>query len=175
MRIVVGVVAAGLALAPATAAELPPAVLACASEVQDAARLACYDSAVKAASAEARRRVEAREVEGRKAAEAAAAAAAAAAVAAEASAEEARKAAFGKPRDESAVAGLTAVIQEVLRDATGKAVFVLDNGQIWRQADGFSLPSAKVGVAVELKRGALGSYRLVPANSNRSVQVIRMR
>ena len=54
-------------------------------------------------------------------------------------------------------------------------VFVLDNGQIWRQADGFRLPNAKVGATVELKRGALGSYRLVPRGSNRWVQVVRMR
>jgi hypothetical protein len=33
----------------------------------------------------------------------------------------------------------------------------------------------KVGSAVTIKRGALGSFRLMPVGSNRSVQVVRMR
>jgi hypothetical protein len=166
-----------MAAMPAGAlAQSPDRMVACAGKVDDAERLACYDAAVKALGAEARAASEARETEARAAKAAAAAAAAAAATRAAAAAEAERKDSFGKPAAASGtVSELTAAISEVLKDATGKAVFVLDNGQIWRQADGFKLPNAKIGSSVTIKRGSLGSFRLFPADSNRSVQVIRMR
>ena len=177
MRIVVVMLMGSVALASAgvAQAQTPDRLIACASKVDDAERLACYDSVVKGLGAEARAASEAREQDAKAAKAAAAAAASAAAARAAAEAEAARKDSFGKPASQEAVSELTAAITEVLKDASGKAVFVLDNGQIWRQADGFALPNAKVGAQVTIKRGSLGSFRLVPANSNRSVQVIRMR
>lgn len=177
MRIVVAMAMGCMAAMPAGAlAQSTDRLVACAGKVDDAERLACYDSAVKALGAEARAASDVREREAKAAKAAAAAAAAAAATQAAAAAEAERKDSFGKAAAESGtVSELTAAITEVLKDSTGKAVFILDNGQIWRQADGFTLPNAKVGTSVTIKRGALGSFRLVPANSNRSVQVVRMR
>ena len=171
---------AGLLLAVPVQAQasdkLPGQLVGCSAQADDAKRLACYDSVVKSLSAEARKVSEAREVETAKAKQAVAAAAAAAAATAAAEAEAARKDSFGKAADSADdVKSVTAAIAEILRDASGKSIFILDNGQIWRQADGYSLPSARVGGTVMVKRGAMGSYRLQPANSNRSVQVIRMR
>jgi hypothetical protein len=157
-------------------AQSPDRMIACASKVEDSERLACYDSAVKALGAEARAASEAREAEASAAKAAAAAAAAAAATRAAAEAEAARKASFGKSAEPSeTVSELTASVTEVLTDGNRKAVFVLDNGQIWRHTDGPALPNVKVGSAVTIKRGALGSFRLMPVGSNRSVQVVRMR
>lgn len=178
MRIVLAMMIGCMAAATSggVSAQAPDRLIACASKVDDGERLACYDSVVKSLNKEAKAASEAREAEEKVAEAAAAAAAAAAATKAAADAEAARKDSFGKRGATSeAVSELRAVISEVLKDAGSKPVFVLDNGQIWRQADGFTLPNAKVGVSVTLKRGALGSFRLVPANSNRSVQVIRMR
>lgn len=171
---------AGLVLAGPVQAQasdkLPGQLVGCSAQADDAKRLACYDSVVKSLSSEARKVSEAREAETAKAKQAAAAAAAAAAATAAAEAEAARKDSFGKAADSAdEVKSVAAAITEILRDASGKPVFILDNGQMWRQADGFTLPNAKVGTKVTVKRGAMGSYRLQPENSNRSVQVIRMR
>ncbi|TPE58714.1 hypothetical protein FJQ54_16850 [Sandaracinobacter neustonicus] len=175
MRILVAALGAGLLLSAPAGAQVPDKLIGCSAEPDDAKRLACYDSVVKAISADARRVSEAREAEAAKAKQAAAAAAAAAATAAAVQAEETRKASFGKADSAAEVKSVDASISEILRDASGKPVFILDNGQMWRQADGFNLPNAKVGTKVAVKRGAMGSYRLQPENSNRSVQVIRMR
>lgn len=182
MRIVVAALlgGAGMALAGAAGAQtpgqLPERLVSCAAKVNDAERLACYDAAVGSMSSEARQASEARVAEAKVAQAAAAAAAASAAQAEAAKAEADRLAGFGKPASAGdTVSEIEAAITEMLRDSTGKSVFILDNGQIWRQADGFRFPAMKVGTAVTVKRGALGSFRLVPADSNRSVQVIRMR
>jgi hypothetical protein len=178
MRIVVATLMGCTALmAAGTArAQVPDKLIACASRVDDADRLACYDAAVKSMGAEARAASEAREAEANVARAAAAASAAAAAESAAAKAEADRKASFGRSAAASEIISeLQASITEVLKSGTGKVVFVLDNGQVWRQADTLSLPNAKAGTAVTIKRGALGSFRLVPDNSNRWVQVVRMR
>lgn len=175
MRIVVAMLLASMAvtIGGSAAAQGPDGLVACASKVDDAERLACYDAAVRSLSAEARAASEAREKEA-KAAKAAADASAAAAAAAQAEADRANN--FGKPVEKTGtVSELTATVTELLTDGNRKSVFVLDNGQIWRHADGPPLPNVKAGMQVTLKRGALGSFRLLPVGSNRSVQVVRMR
>jgi hypothetical protein len=159
-------------VSPAAAATLEQSLVTCSAKTDEAVRLKCYDDVAKGLSAEARKVAEAREAE-------AAAAAAAATAAAAAKAEAERKAAFGKEGMAGSADGgeaqqIEAGITELLRDAAGKTIFVLDNGQMWRQADAFSVP-AKVGNKVIVKRGTFGSYRLLIAGSNRSAQVIRMR
>lgn len=166
--------------APLSAAVDPARLIACSAEVDDAKRLACYDAAVAAASAEARtiaaRREAARE---KAAAEKAAADARAAAEAAEA----ARKAQADRFGQEGLRLGgspdrldeLQARIAETRLDRVGEAVFLLDNGQMWRQTDGLSLPPVRAGDAVEIKRGALGGYRLTVPRVKRTVRVVRMR
>lgn len=178
MRIVVAVLLGSTALSMAgnAVAQVPDKLVACAAKVDDAERLACYDAAVRSLNAEARAASEAREKEAKAARAAAEASAAAAAAAAAAQAEADRKNNFGKPVEKAeTVSELTATVTELLTDGNRKSVFVLDNGQIWRHADGPALPNVKAGMQVTLKRGALGSFRLLPVGSNRSVQVVRMR
>lgn len=154
---------AGVALPPAAAAQAPKALLDCTAILSDAERLACYDRAVKAFSSEARVVAERREAQSAKLAAAAAAAAAA------------QKAdSFGRA-SEARIESVESTLKEMLTDSTGKSVFILENGQIWRQADGFRIPNVRPGTAVTVKRGAMGSYRLTIAGSNRTAQVVRMR
>ena len=152
-----------LAFSAAASAQAPRALLDCTSILSDAERLACYDNAVKAFSSEARAVAERREAQSAKLAAAAAAAAAAQ-----------RSDSFGRP-SEQRVDRIDSTLKEVLTDNSGKSVFILDNGQIWRQVDGFRLPNARPAAAVSIKRGAMGSYRLMIAGRNRTVQVVRMR
>lgn len=152
-----------LGLAPAAAAQAPRALLDCTSILADAERLACYDNAVKAFSSEARVVAERREAQAAKLSAAAAAAAAAQ-----------RADSFGRA-SEARVERIDSTLKEMLTDSTGKSVFILENGQIWRQADGFRIPNARPAVAVTIKRGAMGSYRITFAGSNRTAQVVRMR
>lgn len=144
-------------------AQAPRALLDCTSILSDAERLTCYDTAVKAFSADARAIAERREAQSAKLAAAAASAAAVQ-----------KSDSFGRVT-ESRLDSIESTLKEVLTDGNGKSVFILDNGQIWRQADGFRLPNARIGTSVTLKRGAMGSYRLLIAGSNRTAQVIRMR
>ncbi len=166
----------GLAWAGPAMAQVPQSLLACSTRVADAERLKCYDDALNALSADARKMSEKREKEAAAAAAAAAATAAAAAEANAKAAEAAKTDAFGKRASaEERIEQVDATVAEILRDSANKAIFVLDNGQMWRQADGFGQALIKAGTAVSIKRGSMGSFRLVPRGSSRTVAVIRMR
>ncbi|KPF66609.1 hypothetical protein IP88_12720 [alpha proteobacterium AAP81b] len=176
---------------PAAAADLPADLLKCAGTARDAERLACYDAAVAAVSAEARA------IAGRRAAESARIAAeekAAADAAAKARAEREaaeravrKKADFGaeaiasraeevrKERAVGEIEEIEAGLSEVLTGRTGLAVFVLDNGQLWRQVDTQSLPNARPGDRVKVERATLGGYNLVLLKQKRRFLVRRMR
>lgn len=179
---------AALLLPLPAAAQLPPALLACAGLSRDADRLACYDRAVEAVSAEARAAASARAAEAQRLAVAEAAAAKAAAEAAAAAAKakaaadvEARKAAFGgeqigKPRvDPEEVTEVASTVTEIMTNSSGLGVFLLDNGQLWKQVDTASLGRAKAGDAVVLSKGFMGGYRLTFSKSGRWVAVKRLR
>ncbi len=177
-----------LVAAPA-AAQMPAKLLDCAAIARDADRLACYDAAVADSSSEARAASERRARESaRIAAEEAAVAAAAAKQKAEADAiaeAAARKEAFGaeavasRPERFQAPPGqiqqIDAVVTEVLTNRSGLGVFLLDNGQIWRQADTDSLPNVRTGEKVTIKRALLGGYDMTFERSHRTVLVKRSR
>lgn len=173
---IMAAVTAGPALAQAPSGQAPSsrAMLDCAAIDDDFARLACYDGLAKAMSPEARAMAEKREAESRRRAEAEAAEKAA-------RAEADRKDRFGREGvlgykgDPERIEQIEAKVTESLRDSLGKSVFILDNGQMWRQAEGFPMPPVKAGTAVVIKRGSLGSYRMTFDRMNRTVQVIRMR
>jgi hypothetical protein len=169
-----------LVAAPA-AAQAPDSLVKCAGIARDAERLACYDAAVAGLSAEARRVSEARAAESsRIAAEEAAAAAAAAARKQEAE-RQARREAFGgevigKGRvDPEEVVEVETTLSELLTNASGLGVFILGNGQMWRQTDTAPLPRLKAGDAVKLKRASLGGYQLVQLRTGRWVTVRRIK
>lgn len=153
------------------------ALIACARIAEPAERLACYDRQVSAISADARKLVAERQAAEKAAAEKAAAAAAVATA-------EQKQAAFGRESmpvgDRPAPAveqlqNLESTIDEVMTAADGKLVLVLANGQMWRQSDTTLLPPIKPGMEVEIKRGAIGGYRITIPRARRTISAKRMR
>lgn len=181
MRIVIATLLGCMAvsLAGGAGAQVPDQLVACAARVNDAERLACYDSAVKALGAEARAASEARE-RAAKAAEAQAVAAKAAADAeAAAAAAKQREVAFGDAKASAAaeerLESITTRIQEVFIDARKQPMFLLENGQMWRQTDGLPLVLARSGMDVEIRRGALGGFRMTVPRTKTTISVRRLR
>jgi hypothetical protein len=86
---------------------------------------------------------------------------------------------FGKPppRPEE-LQSLTATATEFAKTARGKALFVLDNGQVWRQLDSdgteVANPPARA-FKVTIERGSLGSYNLTMEGRNSLIKVTRIR
>jgi hypothetical protein len=76
---------------------------------------------------------------------------------------------FGKPpparpADPSEITQLNAGVAEFARTPSGKVLFVLDNGQIWRQIDGdpenVADPGSTEHLKVAIEKGFFGSYNL---------------
>jgi hypothetical protein len=162
-------------------AQSPAALMACVRIGSDADRLACFDREMANASPEARVTTDKRTAE-------AATAAAAAAVAAKARAEAdavATRDAFGAEtlpkradRPAASPAGVEAVetaITEMLTNASGLGVFLLDNGQLWKQVDTGRLPNPRVGDRVTLTRTNFGGYHLNFVRQKSWVLVKRVR
>src|SRR5438067_2238378 len=90
---------------------------------------------------------------------------------------------FGKPPAPPApgqeINEITATVLEYARTVRGKSVFILENGQVWRQldADRTDLPDPAPGTAmkVTIETGALGSYNLTVEGSNRTIKVTRLK
>ncbi len=159
-------------------------LLACAVKTDSVARLACYDKAVAGISADARRLSEKREADAAALAATEAAAAARLAADAAAKAEADKLAAFGsdsmRSTDRPAAADKTlaqvdARLVETFQASGGNLVFALDNGQMWRQIDGLSLPPVRAGYEVVVKKGVIGGYRLTVDRIGRTVGVVRIR
>ena len=86
---------------------------------------------------------------------------------------------FGKPmpRPEE-LQSITATASEFARTPRGKALFVLDNGQVWRQLDSdvsTVLDPPARGFKVTIERGAFGSYNLTIEGRSGLVKVARVR
>jgi multidrug efflux pump subunit AcrA (membrane-fusion protein) len=157
---------------PAAAQSSQP-FLACARIVADAERLACFDKATAALSAEAARITAEREAESARLRQAEAAAAAAAQ-------EAERRARFGAEGlgaapDGSRLTELDATVAETFLDRARLLVFLLDNGQVWRQTDGTFKSLVQPGTQVRVKRTAMGGYMLVIPSKGRTVPVRRIR
>lgn len=73
----------------------------------------------------------------------------------------------------SSVSEVSGKIERVSRSKDG-ALFVLDNGQSWRQTDTVSTALVRVGDTVAIKRAALGSFMLVRASGGEGVKVRRV-
>ena len=178
MQRLLGVIVLAAAVPAAVSAQSVgnAALVACSAKVSDAERLACYDGLVRGISSEARGVAEKREADRKAQAALAAAEAEKARAAAAAQAEAAKRDSFGKAQtDEERIDELPVAINEVMRDKLGRAVFLLDNGQMWRQTEAYPLPPLREGVKATLKRGTLGSYRIKIEGNNRNITVIRMR
>lgn len=130
------------------------AVLKCAEIAEPQARLACYDRTVPAL---------------RRAAPAPAPAA------------KAGPDSFGAERLPAARAAtaaegpeeMTAKVVAVRKRDQQLPTYTLDNGQIWRQTEDLPLP-IRVGTAVVLRRGALGSYSIAAVGSGRVSKAVRL-
>jgi hypothetical protein len=68
----------------------------------------------------------------------------------------------------------TARIRSVSAGAGQRQVFVLDNDQVWRQAESKTNFSVSPGDTVRISRGALGSF-FMSANSHVATRVARVR
>lgn len=89
---------------------------------------------------------------------------------------------FGKPPPPPRppeIREISATVLEFARTARGRALFVLDNGQTWRQidADGMRVDEPRPGEAmkVTIALGALESYNLAIDGRNGSVKVRRVK
>ncbi|MEA3178999.1 MAG: hypothetical protein QOI59_2522 [Gammaproteobacteria bacterium] len=69
---------------------------------------------------------------------------------------------------------IDAALKSVSRDANNRQVFVLDNGQVWHQAQRDPAFSAKPGETVHISAGALGSFFL-STNPHTATRVTRVR
>ena len=67
---------------------------------------------------------------------------------------------------------LTVKIQEVWANSTGRGLFSLENGQIWRQVEPDPNFRVKPGDTVHITKGALGSY-FMSVNAHMSTRVTR--
>jgi hypothetical protein len=90
---------------------------------------------------------------------------------------------FGKPpaaeKEPGEITQITASVVELAKTARGKALFVLDNGQVWRQLDAdatevvFPEPGKVLKVTIEV--GFLGSYNLTIEGRNGLIKVTRLK
>ncbi len=89
---------------------------------------------------------------------------------------------FGKPPPEPAPDEINEIASPVLefaRTPRGKAVFILENGQVWRQIDSDNTvvpdPDRGNAMKVKIERGFLGSYNLTVDGRNIMVKVNRLK
>lgn len=147
-------------LAVASAQDLPQNVKACAAELDDARRLACYDREVSKLGTRAADQQPSMETT-------------------TLSAEERfgmtdemeRKKQNGaqSPKLEH----LTATVTKISHRRQGEFVMTLDNGQVWAQKHADSAFAVRVGDRVTIKTAAMGSYLLAPP-SGRATRVTRV-
>lgn len=76
------------------------------------------------------------------------------------------------------VAQVVAVVRQLSKTPGGRALFVLDNGQTWRQLDGddaqvLEAPNG-APLKVTIERGIFGSYHLMIEGRNGMVRVRRV-
>lgn len=86
---------------------------------------------------------------------------------------------FGKPPPRPPeVDQLIATVREFSKTARGRALFVLDNGQTWRQLEGDDAqvhePPSGSALKVTIARGAFGSYNLTIEGRNGLIKVRRI-
>ena len=90
---------------------------------------------------------------------------------------------FGKAAPEPApgeeITQIKATVLEFARTLRGKCLFVLDNGQVWRQLDADSTnvpdPDERSTMRVTIETGALGSYNLTIEGRNAWIKVSRVK
>ena len=90
---------------------------------------------------------------------------------------------FGKPAPSpppgEGLTEITAAVVEFARTPRDKSVFILDNGQVWRQLDADSTvvfdPAPGTTMKVTIEQGALGSYNLTIEGRRSFIKVSRLK
>jgi hypothetical protein len=89
---------------------------------------------------------------------------------------------YGKPApppEAAEVTGITATVLEYARTPRGLSVFILENGQIWRQLEGdlskVNDPAPGTPMKVTIENGFLGSYNLTIEGRNGLIKVTRLK
>jgi hypothetical protein len=123
-------------------------VRACTLDANDAARLACYDSAIGRTRPGAENGI---------------------GVTGDLLRKQRRQA--GMP--EAALQPMHAKVAAVSRPPTGKIVVTLDNGQVWSQQEAIEFP-IEVGDDVAIRSGLLGALWMVDGHRNRQTRVTRI-
>ena len=89
---------------------------------------------------------------------------------------------FGKPAPPPDADGITSVTSSVLefaRTSRGLSVFILENGQIWRQLEGDTSvvrdPAPGAPMKVTIENGFLGSYNLTIEGRHGLIKVTRLK
>ena len=143
---------------PAFAADddLAERIATCTREQDDARRLACFDRAAAPRAATASKAVAAPQ--------AVAPQADAAQTFGVEGSELARSREAAKPQKDVAPKRITATVKAIEQRAYGELVVTLDNGQVWAQKDKGAYFPLKVGDAVSILAGTLGSHRLIAGN-----------
>lgn len=86
---------------------------------------------------------------------------------------------FGKPAAPAEITQLTATVTEFAKTPRAKAIFILDNGQVWRQLDSdtdevFELAPGKP-MKVTIEAGSFGGYNLSIEGRNGIIKVRRLK
>jgi len=83
------------------------------------------------------------------------------------------------PTTPEGITGITANVLEYARTPRGLSVFILDNGQIWRQLEGDTSvvrdPVPGTPMKVTIENGFLGSYNLTIEGRNGLIKVTRLK
>jgi len=88
---------------------------------------------------------------------------------------------FVNPPPLPEITQITATVIELARTLRGRSIFVLANGQVWRQLDGDDTdvqdpqPGKTMKVAIETGLGLLGNYNLTIEGSNAPIRVRRVK
>lgn len=165
--------ALALLLAAPLAAQPSEAMLKCARIVEDAERVACYDRLVAEMSAQGKRLVAERQAATDKLT-------AEREAASKAEAEARQRARFGGEglglaEDGTRLEALDSKLTETFVDSSRLMVFLLENGQVWRQTEGVFRYNPKPGTELSIKRSRLGGYTMTFPGTNRVVNVKRIR
>ena len=89
---------------------------------------------------------------------------------------------YGKPApppDAEAITSITFNVLEFARTSRGLSVFILENGQIWRQLEGDTSvvrdPAPGAPMKVTIENGFLGSYNLTIEGRHGLIKVTRLK
>jgi len=86
---------------------------------------------------------------------------------------------FGKPPPPPKITQITATVLELARTARGRALFILDNGQVWRQLDGDDTdvqdPQPGKPMKIAIGTGLIGTYSLTIEGRNGLIRVRRVK